>query len=88
MVERNLAKVEVAGPSPVFRSNKRDEIWKTLGQSSLRDYLWNEWRHCCHERYWKKRPEFFEEWYGSITDVQRMYFTAYMEGKKTPFNDG
>ena len=30
LVERNLAKVEVAGPSPVFRSKKKDDLLVVL----------------------------------------------------------
>ena len=30
MVERNLAKVEVAGPSPVFRSTKKSDPFRNL----------------------------------------------------------
>ena len=39
MVERNLAKVKVAGPSPVFRSKKDD----SFGSSFFRICPWKRW---------------------------------------------
>ena len=35
----------------------------------------------------KKYYKYFDEWYENITDSQRMYYTAYMKGLKTPFDE-
>ena len=47
----------------------------------MKEYLWNEFRYNVLKKYYK----YFDEWYENITDTQRMYFTAYMMGYKTPF---
>jgi len=47
----------------------------------LKEYLFNEWKY----NVLKKFLKYFDEWYENITDNQRMYFEAYMNGKKTPF---
>ena len=52
-----------------------------MGHNDLREYLWNEFRYNVHKKFYK----YFDEWYENITDTQRTYFTAYMEGKKSPF---
>ena len=47
----------------------------------MKEYLWNEFRYNVQKKYYK----YFDEWYENITETQKMYFTAYMEGKKSPF---
>ncbi len=56
-------------------------IWKAGQNDLLKEYLWNEFRYNVLKKYYK----YFDEWYENITDSQRMYYTAYMKGQKTPF---
>ena len=56
-------------------------IWKAGHNDLLKEYLWDEFRRNVLKKYYK----YFDEWYNNITDKQRMYYTAYMRGQKTPF---
>lgn len=47
----------------------------------MKEYLWNEFMYNVQKKYYK----YFEDWFMNITESQRMYFEAYMNGKKTPF---
>jgi hypothetical protein len=62
-------------------SSKNKKTWKAGQNDRLKEYLFNEWKY----NVLKKFLKYFDEWYENITDNQRMYFEAYMNGKKTPF---
>lgn len=47
----------------------------------LKEYLYREWRYNVLPKYLK----YFDEWYSNLTEWQRIFFTAYMQGKKTPY---
>ena len=47
----------------------------------LKEYLWEQWKFCNHPKYY----QYFDEWYSNITDIQKMYFKCWSEGKKTPY---
>ena len=47
----------------------------------MEEYLRNEWKMNVHPKY----QRYFDEWYGNITETQRLYFDAYSKGLKTPF---
>lgn len=47
----------------------------------MEEYLRQEWRFNNNPRY----QHLFDEWFKNITDNQKMYFKAYSEGKKTPY---
>ena len=55
-------------------------LWKA-GQNELKEYLWNEFRYNVLKKYYK----YFDEWYEKLTDNQILYFTAYMNGQKSPW---
>lgn len=48
----------------------------------LKSYLWQQWSRCNIPKYYK----YFEEWFAKLTDNQIEYFTAYMNGQKTPYH--
>ena len=50
-------------------------------KDKLKEYLHTEWRYNVHPKYLK----YFEEWYNQLTEKQRLYYNAYMDGNKTPF---
>jgi len=55
-----------------------------VGQNNkLKEYLWNEFKFNVHKKYYK----YFDEWYNNIIDNQILYYTAYMNGKKTPYSN-
>lgn len=47
----------------------------------LKNYLEKEFNRTVHRKY----RHLFEQWFGSLTDNQIMYYKAYMQGKKSPF---
>lgn len=47
----------------------------------MKEYLYNEWRLNNNLKY----LHLFDEWFSNLTDIQKLYFTAYSEGKKTPY---
>lgn len=47
----------------------------------LKEYLWNEFKYNVLPKYYK----YFDEWFNNLTETQILYFTAYAEGKKTPY---
>lgn len=47
----------------------------------LKNYLQKEFDRSVHRKY----RYLFEQWFGNLTDNQIMYYTAYMQGKKSPF---
>lgn len=49
--------------------------------NDLKGYLWYEWTHSTLPKYYK----YFEEWFNNLTDNQILYFTAYCNGKKSPY---
>lgn len=52
-----------------------------MDENKLKEYLLKEWRFNNHIKYLGR----FEEWYGNITEDQKMYYMAYADGKKTPY---
>lgn len=46
----------------------------------LKQYLWIEFSHSTIPKYYK----YFEEWFSNLTDNQILFYTAYMNGLKTP----
>lgn len=49
----------------------------------MKDYLNKEFKYNTIPKYYK----YFEEWYCNLTANQRLYLTAYSEGKKSPFTE-
>jgi len=47
----------------------------------LREYLYNEWRYNVAPKYLR----YFEEWFNNLTVEQTFYYTAFMQGKKSPY---
>ncbi len=47
----------------------------------LKNYLEKEFNRTVHKKY----RHLFEQWFSKLTDNQIMYYTAYMQGKKSPF---
>lgn len=71
--------VWVRVPPSAQITNKKLKLWKA-GQT-LRDYLYIEFTYNTIKKYYK----YFDEWYENITETQRLYFEAYMNGSKTPY---
>ena len=47
----------------------------------LKQYLWIEFSHSTVPKYYK----YFEEWFSNLTENQILFYTAYMNGLKTPY---
>lgn len=47
----------------------------------LKEYLWNEWRTCNHNKY----LHLFDMWINNLTENQILYLTAYSNKQKTPY---
>ena len=47
----------------------------------LKQYLWVEFSHSTIPKYYK----YFEEWFYHLTENQILFYTAYMNGLKTPY---
>jgi len=47
----------------------------------LKTYLQMQFKRSVHKKY----LHLFEQWFNNLTNDQIMYFTAYMQGKKSPF---
>ena len=50
----------------------------------LMRYLWIEFSHSTIPKYYK----YFEEWFSNLTENQILFYTAYMNGLKTPYQYG
>ena len=52
----------------------------------LKVYLKTEWIRSVAKKYQQKKYQsLFDDWYNNLTENQRTYFTAYADGKKSPF---
>lgn len=47
----------------------------------MKEYLCKEWKYNIPKYY-----HLFDSWFESLTETQLMYYKAYLEGKKSPFN--
>ena len=47
----------------------------------MKEYLYNEWRNGVSPKY----LHFFDEWFDNLTDTQKIYFSSFAEGYKTPW---
>lgn len=48
----------------------------------MKEYLYKEWKYNNLTKYY----HLFDSWFESLTKTQLMYYKAYSEGKKSPFN--
>lgn len=49
----------------------------------MKEYLWKEFSHSTIPKYYK----YFEDWFNNLTKSQLEYYKAYMEGRKTPYDN-
>ena len=49
--------------------------------NELKTYLQAQFKRTVHKKY----HSLFDQWFANLTDNQIMYYTAYMQGKKSPF---
>lgn len=50
----------------------------------IKEYLYQEFCHSTVPKYYK----YFEQWFSALTKGQLLFYNAYMNGKKTPFDVG
>jgi len=52
-----------------------------MPESKLKEYLKKDFDWNNHKKYRK----YFDEWYSNLTENQLLYYKAYANGQKTPF---
>ena len=47
----------------------------------MKEYLYKEWISNNHIKY----IHLFEEWFNNLTETQKLYYSSYSSGNKSPF---
>lgn len=65
----------------MYKQFLNQQIKTRKKMEELKEYLQKEFDRTVLRKY----RHLFEQWFSKLTDNQIMYYTAYMQGKKSPF---